>query len=498
MSQDHTVLGHFLLSAEERGLTDMKWNTEALDRFLEEKIAERKLPGVAVCIRGPEGVLFSKGYGHRDGAGLLPVDGDTIFGVASMSKSMTALALAMLEEEGKLSLEDPVVRYFPTFQVPGNARDEVTLRHLAMHTSGIPPMEPLEWSIAMNTPGRDSKWARALQASAPNAMSTIQEVIDYIAQGRYPTLGAPGEIMSYSNEGYAILSYVVDQAAGIPLEQFLQERVFRPLGMERSVMDIAGEEAKVLAEGNISALFDLDDEGQLYWDEVWSALPPFRGSACVRSTAHDMARYYQCLSNGGVLDGVQCLPAGAVEKLAGPAFPTQEKAFYCLGLNKRLLDGHVYCEHSGGLHGVSSEGGYLQGENYGFAVLCNQGEVDVTDLLWALYNAVTGRPLEADHRWLHPTGGTFSQPELLTGHYVCYEGVPVHWTISCQDGALSVDQDGAKRRLLWCGGTWFQQLDEEGQVVGRCRFHIRNGQAWGVQVYTRVYQREDYEKETQP
>ena len=157
----------------------------------------------------------------------------------------------------------------------------------------------------------------------------------------------------------------------------------------------------------------------------------------------------------------------------------------------------MYCEHSGGLHGVSSEGGYLQGENYGFAVLCNQGEVDVSDLLWALYNAVTGRPLEADHRWLRPAGGTFSQPELLTGRYVCHEGVPVHWTVSCRNGELSVDQDGTKRRLVWCGGAWFQQLDEEGRVMGRCRFHIRNGQAWGVQVYTRVYQREDTEKETQ-
>ena len=60
-----------------------------------------------------------------------------------------------------------------------------------------------------------------------------------------------------------------------------------------------------------------------------------------------------------------------------------------------------------------------------------------------------------------------------------------------------MDQDGTKRRLVWCGGAWFQQLDEEGRVMGRCRFHIRNGQAWGVQVYTRVYQREDTEKETQ-
>ena len=472
---------------------------EELDRSLARRTAERKLPGVAVCIRGPEGVVFSKGYGHRDGAGKLPVDEDTIFGVASMSKSMTALALAILETEGKLSLEDPVVRYFPTFRVPGNPRQDVTLWHLATHTAGIPPMEPLEWSIAMNTPGRESQWSRTLRSSAPNPMSTIGQVIDYIAQGDYPTLGAAGEVMSYSNEGYAILSYVVDQAAGIPLEQFLMERVFRPLGMTRTVMDVDGSEAKALSGGNISALFDLDDDGNLTWDEVWSTLPPFRGSACVRSTAHDMARYYQCLSNGGVLDGVRCLPAAAVERLAGRAFPTQEKAVYCLGLNKRELEGHVYCEHSGGLHGVSSEGGYLQGENYGFVVLCNQGEVDVTDLLWSLYNAVTGRPIEAHHRWLRPAEGTFSEPEMLTGSYLCHEGIPVRFTVTEKNGALRARKDDTDLDLVWCGGTWFQQVDGSGAVLGRCHFLVRNGQAWGVQVYTRVYQRENtIEREAQP
>ena len=324
---------------------------EELDRSLARRTAERKLPGVAVCIRGPEGVIFSKGYGHRDGAGKLPVDEDTIFGVASMSKSMTALALAILETEGKLSLEDPVVRYFPTFRVPGNPRQDVTLWHLATHTAGIPPMEPLEWSIAMNTPGRESQWSRTLRSSAPNPMSTIGQVIDYIAQGDYPTLGAAGEVMSYSNEGYAILSYVVDQAAGIPLEQFLMERVFRPLRMTRTVMDVDGSEAKALSGGNISALFDLDDDGNLSWDVGRSTLPPFRGRPRPLHRPRHGPLLSVPLQRRRAGRGALVSPAAAVERLAGRAFPTQEKAVYCLGLNKRELEGHVYCEHSGGLHG---------------------------------------------------------------------------------------------------------------------------------------------------
>ena len=97
--------------------------------------------------------------------------------------------------------------------MPGNPKDSVTIRHLCMHTAGIPPMEPLEWSIAVNTPGRDSDWARQLKKTAPNKMDTIEQIIAYIAEGKYQTLGAPGECMSYSNEGYAVLCYLIDAAA---------------------------------------------------------------------------------------------------------------------------------------------------------------------------------------------------------------------------------------------------------------------------------------------
>ena len=470
-------------------------NLKHLDEAIQKKVEEKKLSGIAVAIRGPEGPVFEKGYGFRDADMTIAPDENTIFGIASMSKSMAALACAILAAEGRISLDDPVSKYLPNFEVPGNPKDSVTIRHLCMHTTGIPPMEPLEWSIAVNTPGRDSAWARELQKTAPNKMDTIEHIIDYIAEGRYPTLGASGEYMSYSNEGYAVLCYLVDAAAGQSLEDFLDERVFGPMGMTRTTLDIGGERAAVLAaeDGNITMLYERDDDGVMRVDGQWSILPPFRACANVKSTAHDMARYYQCLSNGGMLDGVQVIPAEAAELMIGDSFPTQEKAFYCLGLNKRVLEGHVICEHSGGLHGVSSEGALLKGENYGFAALCNQGGVDVQDIMWMLTNAVMGREIEADQFWLHDAGREFSQPEMLVGKYICHEGIPVIADVQEEDGKLYMTKDGTRYQLRFCGETWFQLMGQYGekdrQVEGRCRFLVRDGKAWGVQVYTRVYQR---------
>src|SRR5699024_618342 len=107
-----------------------------------------------------------------------------------------------------------------------------------------------------------------------NDMRTIDQVIDYIANCAYPTVGAPGENMSYCNEGYAVLSYEVDQAAGMPLEAFCAERIFRPLGMLRTVMDDDCAGARALAGGNITSLFEKDDGGALTCDDAWSVLPP--------------------------------------------------------------------------------------------------------------------------------------------------------------------------------------------------------------------------------
>lgn len=469
---------------------DKKRNAAELDRYLQQLFDERGYPGMAVCIRGPEGILFDKGYGYRSIEHKKDVDGDTVFGIASMSKSMTALACCLLQIEGKMSLDDPVVNYFPNFHIPGTADECVTVKTLAMHRSGIPPMEPLEWSIAMNSIERDSYWYREMRRTSPNKMDKIEQIIDYITAGDYEPLGAPGEYMSYSNEGYAILSYIVDQAAGIPLEEFLRERIFRPLGMTRTVLDPDASEAKALAGDNITSLFEREEDGTLIWDDNWSVLPPFRGCACVKSTARDITKYYQMLSNYGVWEGRQVIPAEAVELLVGKEFPLQKETFYCLGLEKTLIDGRMMCEHSGGLHGISTQGGFIEG-GYSAAVLCNEGDLGMDEFQWACYDFILGLPLDTMHYWAVPSGKEFGHPEMLEGDYLAKEGLPSHCIVRAEGGELTAEYGERKVNLLYSSKSNFVVTDSENpsKRVGTFQFYIKNGRAWGVRCGSRIYQR---------
>ncbi|MCI8608332.1 MAG: beta-lactamase family protein [Firmicutes bacterium] len=468
----------------------MKKNTEALNAYLTRLFEEKGYPGMSVCVRGPEGIIFEKSFGYRNIEKKQPVDGDTIFGIASMSKSLTALACCILQVEGKMSLDDPVVKYFPDFHIPGAADECVTVKSLALHRAGIPPMEPLEWSIAMNSIERDTKWYRTMCETSPNKMDRIEQIVDYITAGNYEPLGAPGEYMSYSNEGYALLSYIVDQAAGISLEEFLMERLFKPLGMSRTILDLDCSQAKELAEGNITSLFERDDDGNLIWDDNWSVLPPFRGCACVKSTSRDITKYYQMLSNGGVYEGKRVIPAEAVELMIGAEFPLREKPYYCMGLWKSRMDGKMIAEHSGGLHGVSTQGGMVEG-GYGVAVLCNEGDLGMDAFMWPCYNFILGLPLETKHYWAYPSGKDFSMPEAICGDFLCKEGMPAHTIVTVENGKLIADYAGMKVDLLHCKENVFAVTlpGKPESRVNTFRFYIRNGKAWAVKCGSRIYQR---------
>ena len=461
----------------------------ALDAHLNRWASKKNLAGVSAYIAGPDVCEYMWNYGFRDAEGLICPDSDTLYGIASMSKSMTALCACILHAEGKMSLHDPVNRYLPDFSIAGQPKEAVTVRHLAMHTAGIPPMEPLEWSIAMNSVDRqESEWLLEMRRTAPNKMETIEQLLDYVAHCGYEALGAPGEIMSYSNEGFAILSYVVDKAAGMPLEQMMHERIFAPLGMTRSILDNGIEDSRALSGGNITSLFEMID-GRRECDDNWSILPPFRGCAMVKSTARDMAIYYRMIANFGMHEGVQVIPREAIELLCGKYHALHELNAMCCGINKRPFEGHVICEHSGGLHGVSTKGGLILGEGYGFSVLCNQGDEDMDELMWGMYNAVLGLPLDKSHRWFNPVGADFSAPEMIVGHYLGHEGVPSHLVIEEKDGKLLRTRDGVTTSFAYCGGTRFLSYDPEKDYDQGVRheFLIRNGKAWGVRCGTRVF-----------
>lgn len=482
----------------------MTLRKQELDAFLERLFQTHALPGMAVCIRGPGGATYEKYLGKRSLSKNQPVTPDTIFGIASLSKSFVGCALSLLEAEGRVRLSEPVSRYLPHFRVPGIPQDMVEIHHLLTHTSGLPPMQPLEWSIAMNSRGDDSEWARAMREQAPNKMETIDEVLSYIAAGdygrpAYTTLGFPGEYMSYSNEGYAILSYVVDRVADMPLEDFLQERIFKPLGMSRTVLDLDGSEARAIAGGDITSLFEQDGD-HLAEDDYFSVLPPFRGAACMKSTARDLTKYYKMLGDGGLFEGEQIIPRKAVDIMVGKAFPLQKAYTYCYGLKKRLFCGRTIGEHTGGLHGTSCSGGFIEGPDLGFmrsqgsfsiTVLTNVGNADTEPFRSACYNFILGLPLDTDHVEFVPASRPFAEPEQLTGDFVSQEGLPQHALVRVEDGHLTIRYQGEEVLAEYCGGNRFlcRTAKEPHKRVELMRFFVHRGRAQAVQCGSRVYQR---------
>ena len=461
-------------------------DSSALSRYLDAWAAGQHVAGFSACIEGPSGGIYAYSSGTIDSIGARQPDLDTVYGIGSLSKSLTALCACILADEGKLDLDAPVTQYVPEFSFPAQ-NGIVTVRHLAMHTSGLPPMEALEWSSAMNTVGRPvTEETKLLRRGAKNAVSTSQELLSCIASCPYPPVGLPGERFSYSNEGYAVLSMVIDRAAGIPLEMFMQQRVFDPLEMKRSILDNGISASRVLSAGNITSLFTWED-GRQCCDDGWTILPPYRGCAMVKSTARDLAFYYRALSCGGVSDGRQALPAGAVNLLLGDMHPALRIPTMCMGIYKRAYAGHIICDHGGALHGVSAKGALLLGEGYGFALLCNESDASLDAAMWAMENAVLGRPLEESHEWFEISQDLYPNPEMLAGVYLANEGLPDELHVRVINDSLSAERNGSPYCLAYCGGERFLALDADGHPAIHLTFQLSDGHPIGVTVGSRIF-----------
>ena len=122
-------------------------------------------------------------------------------------------------------------------------------------------------------------------------------------------------------------------------------------------------------------------------------------------------------------------------------------------------------------------------------MLCNCGDEDMDDIMWTLYNAIMGEPLDTCHRWFIPVGRDFSDPEMLLGQYIGHEGVPSIVQVRLEEGQLRAIVNKRDLRLVYCGGLRFLGMDpvDDARVRSRLEFFIRNGHAWGVRVGSRIF-----------
>lgn len=201
-------------------------------------------PGVSVMILVEDSIIFSKGYGVADMESGITADENTFYNIASVSKQFSAIALLMLEEEGKLSLDDNLKKWFPHFKA--DFFDKITLRHLLSHTSGIPD-------------SRDrSNREFVTKATDVESYSYIAELTQLNFE--------PGTRYEYMNPTFQLMYTIVEKASGMQFEDFMRERIFSPSGMEETLYFQEGRAIPRMARGylynNEAGVYDEFDYGE--------------------------------------------------------------------------------------------------------------------------------------------------------------------------------------------------------------------------------------------
>ena len=290
-------------------------------------VDQGRLAGVVTMVARHGKVVEFESTGKRNITANLPMQKDSIFRIYSMTKPITGVAMMILFEEGKWQLNDPVAKYIPEFadlkvyatDANGNAvlKDPVhpvTMRELMSHTGGF------TYGYFSNTPV--DKLQREADVINPN--NTLEEMIKRVA--KLPLNTQPGSEWHYSISS-DIQGYVVQKLSGMPFEEFLEKRIFKPLKMVDTGFYVPADKLNRLAE-----FYSYGKDGQFEvvrggLNHDFSAKPalPSGGGGLV-STATDYMRFCQMLLNGGKLDGVRVLSPRSVElmrtNVVPPTLPT--------------------------------------------------------------------------------------------------------------------------------------------------------------------------------
>ena len=291
-------------------------------------VDRQELAGAVMLVADKDKVLCVEAVGWADLAGRKPMQTDSMFWIASQSKPITAAALMTLVDEGKVHVDDPVERYLPEFHgqmVVAEKDDEhvllrrpqhpITVRNVLSHTSGLPFRSVLE------EPTLD------LFPLSARVRSYAMTPLEFEPDSKY----------QYSNAGINTAARIIELVTRMPLEQFLDERLFQPLGMKDTTFWPSDEQvariAKSYKPGAGNQGLQETTIGQLYYpltDRTQRFPMPAGG---LFSTARDVARFYQMLLSGGQLDGKRYLSEPAVKQLTGRQTPAELPQSYGFGFS---------------------------------------------------------------------------------------------------------------------------------------------------------------------
>lgn len=301
-------------------------------------VESNTLAGAVMLVASKDKVLSLEAVGWSDIAARRPMRTDSLFWIASQSKPMTAAAFMILVDEGKVRLDDPVEKYLPEFmgQMLAVERDAehvllrkpphpITVREVLSHTSGLPFSSPMEQPTLDGLPLRDAVRSYAM----------------------VPLQFAPGTKYQYSNAGINTAGRIIDVVSGMTYEQFMDERLFKPLGMKDTTFWPNAKQLKRLAKSY------KPNQGKTGLEEttVTQLRYPLSNHANrypmpaggLFSTASDTAQFCRMILQGGVCNRKRVLSEEAVRQLTSRQTPLEIKDSYGLG----FAVGMDWCGHGG-------------------------------------------------------------------------------------------------------------------------------------------------------
>jgi CubicO group peptidase (beta-lactamase class C family) len=273
-------------------------NSAEIEVYLAGVVRDTKIPGVVGLVVDADGILYTGAFGRQDVANDVPMAPDTIFRIASMTKPVTSVAVMMLVQEGDIGLDDPVANYLPAFEGKEvidtfNAADKtyttrpaagpITIRHLLTHTSG------LGYAFSNHT-------LAALASPDPGRSVTS-----------LPLLHDPGTRWTYG-ESTRVLGSLVEEVSGQPLDEFLSERIFVPLGMSDTFYTVPAAKT-----ARVTTVHRMTPEGLVETPNTPEITSPAFGDGGLSSTAADYAKFIQLfLNDGRAPNGVRLLSEATV------------------------------------------------------------------------------------------------------------------------------------------------------------------------------------------
>lgn len=322
------------------------------ENMIRKLMDDYNVAGMSVAlIRGGE-IVSAEGYGLRDAGAGLPMTADTVLPIGSITKTFTALALGMLADEGKLDWDAPVISYIPSLRLSSPLLTEnVTARDLMCHRTGVPKYD-----------------LQAIYCVMEDGASMVRS-LEYLE-----TNAAFRTKLQYSNQMVSLAGYLIEVITGIPYQEFVRERIFRPLGMQSTDFEIESlAKYENISKGYVFA-------NGTFIEPPYMHLGAFAPSGAIVSTASDMAKYALFYIRGGIAGGQRLISEETLGQIHSPQvigtpyfwnFEEFQSTEYGLGWFTDIYRGVKMVGHGGNTNGFSAQMTLLPGQNAAIVALSN-------------------------------------------------------------------------------------------------------------------------------